>query len=64
MPTCVKFTIMLICGQLSGSLISLGGKYFNFWDKGLTFEEVLIISGFYALLYAVEDMFEKHKGSK
>ena len=64
MSAIVKFTLYFICNVIVICFVDLTGQYFKWWPSVLSFEVISIVSGFYALLYVIEDMFEKYKGGK
>ena len=64
MSISIKLTLYFICNIITICLVDLTGRYFKWWPSVLNFEEILMVSGFYALFYVIEDMFEKHKGNK
>ena len=64
MSISIKFTLYFICNNITICLVDLTGRYFKWWPSVLNFEAILIVSGFYALFYVIEDMFEKYKGNK
>ena len=64
MSISIKLTLYFICNIITICLVDLMGRYFKWWPSVLNFEEILIVSGFYALFYVIEDMFEKYKGNK
>lgn len=49
MSTSVKSTLYFICNIITICLVDLTGQYFKWWPSVLNFEEILIVSGFYAL---------------
>ena len=64
MSISIKLTLYFICNIITICLVDLTGRYFKWWPSVLNFEEILIVSGFYALFYVIEDMFEKYSNKE